>query len=52
MTAVPVPANDRATMQKAAATVVDNWLKRLKPDGRKIYDQAKAMIDEYNAAKK
>ena len=52
MTAVPVPPNDRATMQKAAATVVDNWLKRLKPDGRKIYDQAKAMIDEYNAAKK
>lgn len=52
MTAVPVPANDRATMQKAASTVVDNWLKRLKPDGRKIYDQAKAMIDEYNAAKK
>ena len=52
MTAVPVPDNDRATMQKAASTVVDNWLKRLKPDGRKIFDQAKSMIDEYNATKK
>jgi TRAP-type transport system periplasmic protein len=52
MTAVPVSAADRETMKKAAGTVVDNWLKRLKPDGRKIYDQAKAMIDDHNAKKK
>ena len=52
MTAVPVSAADRETMKKAAGTVIDNWLKRLKPDGRKIYDQAKAMIDDYNAKKK
>ncbi len=52
MTAVPVSTSDRATMEKAASTVVDNWLKRLKPDGRKIFDTAKAMIDEHNAKKK
>jgi TRAP-type C4-dicarboxylate transport system substrate-binding protein len=51
MTAVSVSPADRATMEKAAATVVDNWVKRLKPDGRKLYDQAKAMIDEYKAKK-
>ena len=39
-------------MQKAAVEIVDKWQKRLMPDGRPIYDQVKAMVDEYNAKKK
>jgi TRAP-type C4-dicarboxylate transport system substrate-binding protein len=52
MTPVPVSAEDRATMQKAAAQVVDNWQKRLPAEGRPIYEKVKAMVDEYNAKKK
>jgi TRAP-type C4-dicarboxylate transport system substrate-binding protein len=49
MTAVPVPAEDREVMKKAAAEVVDRWQKRLDADGRKIYEQVKAMVEEHNA---
>ena len=36
-------------MKKAASEVVDRWQKRLDAEGRKIYEQVKAMIDEHNA---
>jgi len=49
MTAVPVSAEDREIMKKAASEVVDRWQKRLDAEGRKIYEQVKAMIDEHNA---
>jgi TRAP-type C4-dicarboxylate transport system substrate-binding protein len=52
MTAVPVSAEDRATLQAAAAKIVDNWQKRLDPEAHKIYAKAKEMVDAYNAAKK
>ena len=52
MTAVPVSAEDRAVMQKAAAEIVDKWQKRLDPEGHKIYEKVKAMVDDYNAKKK
>jgi TRAP-type C4-dicarboxylate transport system substrate-binding protein len=52
MTAVPVPADDRATMQKAAVEVVDKWQKRLDPEARPIYEKVKQMVDDYNAKKK
>ena len=52
MTAVPVSPEDRAVMQKAAVEIVDKWQKRLDPEGHKIYEQVKAMVDEYNAKKK
>jgi TRAP-type C4-dicarboxylate transport system substrate-binding protein len=52
MTAVPVPAEDRAVMQKAAVEIVDKWQKRLDPEARPIYEKVKQMVDEYNAKKK
>jgi TRAP-type transport system periplasmic protein len=52
MTAVPVSADDRATMQKAAVEIVDKWQKRLDADGRPMYEKVKAMVDEFNAKKK
>ena len=52
MTAVPVSPEDRAVMQKAAVEIVDKWQKRLDPEGHKIYEQVKAMVDDYNAKKK
>lgn len=52
MTAVPVSAEDRAVMRKAAVEIVDKWQKRLEPEGRPIYEKVKAMVDEYNAKKK
>jgi TRAP-type C4-dicarboxylate transport system substrate-binding protein len=52
MTPVPVSPADRAQMEKAAAGIIEGWLKRLPPEGRPIYDTAKALIDEYNANKK
>ncbi|MGE5511511.1 MAG: TRAP transporter substrate-binding protein [Bacteroidota bacterium] len=52
MTAVPVSAEDRTVMQKAAAEIVDRWQKRLDPESHKIYEKVKAMIDDYNAKKK
>jgi TRAP-type C4-dicarboxylate transport system substrate-binding protein len=52
MTAVPVSAEDRTIMQKAAVEVVDKWQKRLDPETHKIYVHVKGMVDEYNAKKK
>ena len=52
MSVVPVSAEDRAAMQKAADVILDKWQKQLDPEQRKIYDVAKKMIDEYKAAKK
>lgn len=52
MTAVPVPAADRAVMQKAAVEIVDRWQKRLDPEARPIYEKVKQMVDAYNAKKK
>lgn len=52
MSAVPVPAADRKTMQAVAVEIVDKWQKRLDPESHKIYAKAKEMIDGYNAAKK
>ncbi|MBE0626466.1 MAG: TRAP transporter substrate-binding protein [Burkholderiales bacterium] len=52
MTAVPVPAADRKSMQKLGVEIVDKWQKRLDPESHKIYAKAKEMIDAYNAAKK
>jgi TRAP-type transport system periplasmic protein len=52
MTAVPVSAADRKTMQSVAVQIVDKWQKRLDPESHKIYAKAKEMIDGYNAAKK
>ena len=52
MTAVPVPSEDRALMQKVAAPIIDKWQQRLDPEAHKIYAKAKEMIDEYNAKKK
>ena len=52
MTAVPVPPEDRALMQKVAAPIIDKWQQRLDPEAHKIYAKAKEMIDEYNAKKK
>jgi TRAP-type transport system periplasmic protein len=52
MTAVPVPAEDRAAMQKSAVEIVDKWQKRLDPEARPIYEKVKQMVDDYNAKKK
>ncbi|HEX5078174.1 MAG TPA: TRAP transporter substrate-binding protein DctP [Geminicoccaceae bacterium] len=51
MTVVPVSPEDRATMQAAAAKIVEAWQERLDPESHAIYVKAKEMIDEYNAAK-
>ena len=50
MEVVPVSAEDRATMQKAAAEIVQEWRGRLDPESLEIYEKAKEMVDEYNAA--
>ena len=52
MQAVPVSAQDRATMQKAADRIRDAWQKQLDPEQRKLYDVAKKMIDEYRGSRK
>jgi TRAP-type C4-dicarboxylate transport system substrate-binding protein len=52
MTAVPVPPEDRATMQAAAAKIVENWQKRLDPEAHKIFAKAKEMIDAHKTAQK
>jgi TRAP-type C4-dicarboxylate transport system substrate-binding protein len=52
MTVVEVSDEDRATMQKAAAGIVEEWRGRLDPESLEIFEKAKAMVDEYNAAAK
>ena len=52
MLVVPVSAEDRATMQKAADEILQKWVKQLDPEQMKIYEVARKMVDEYNAAKK
>lgn len=52
MSVVPVSAEDRAVMQKAADGILEKWQTQLDPEQRKLYDVAKKMIDEYKAAKK
>jgi TRAP-type C4-dicarboxylate transport system substrate-binding protein len=47
----PVSAADEARMREVAKPIVEQWAARLKPDGRKIYDAAKAMIDAHHAGK-
>ena len=51
MSVVPLSAEDRATMQKAADEIVENWQQQLDPEQRTLYEVAKKMIDEYNAGK-
>ena len=41
---------DQAKMRDIAKPIVEQWAARLKPDGRKIYDTAKTMIDAHYAA--
>jgi TRAP-type C4-dicarboxylate transport system substrate-binding protein len=52
MSVVPLAAGDGAAMQKAADQIVENWQKQLDPEQRKLYELARKMIGEYNAAKK
>lgn len=52
MKVVPVSAQDRATMQKAADRITDAWQKQLDPEQRKLYDVAQKMIGEYRASRK
>jgi TRAP-type C4-dicarboxylate transport system substrate-binding protein len=52
MEVVPLAAEDRATMQKAADQIVEKWQGQLDAEQRKLYDVAKKMIAEYSAAKK
>lgn len=52
MSAVPVTAEDRASMQKAADAILDKWQGQLDPEQRKLFEVAKKMIDEYKAMKK
>jgi TRAP-type transport system periplasmic protein len=49
MTVVPVSEEDRATMQSAAATIIDDRQGRLDPEAHEIFVKAKEMIDAYNA---
>ncbi len=48
----PVASADEAKMREAAKPIVEQWAAKLRPDGRKIFDAAKAMIDAHNAAAK
>jgi TRAP-type C4-dicarboxylate transport system substrate-binding protein len=52
MTVVPVTAADRATMQRVANQIREAWQKRLDPEAHRIFEQARKMIDGYNARKK
>ena len=52
MTVVPVSAADRASMQGVANQIRETWQKRLDPEAHKIFDQARKMIDGFNARKK
>src|SRR5690606_36397708 len=49
MSVVPLSAEDRVTMQKAADEIVEKWQEQLDPEQREIYEAAKKMIDEYKA---
>lgn len=46
----PASDADQAKMREVAKPIVEQWASRLRPDGRKIYDVAKAMIDAHYAA--
>jgi TRAP-type C4-dicarboxylate transport system substrate-binding protein len=48
----PVAAADDARMRDAAKPIIQQWAAKLRPDGRKIYDTAQAMIDAHNATAK
>ncbi len=52
MSVVPLSAEDRATMQKAADEIMDKWQQKLDPEQRKLYELAMKLVGEYKAAKK
>ena len=46
-----LPADEPVKIVRAAAKpVIEQWAARLKPDGRKIYDAARTMIDAHIAS--
>jgi TRAP-type C4-dicarboxylate transport system substrate-binding protein len=47
----PVPEADQARMRQASTPIIENWARRLNPDGKKIYDVAKSTIDAHLASK-
>lgn len=49
MKVTAVSSTDNAQMLKVAGPIVEAWAAKLSPDARKIFDHAKAMIDEYHA---
>jgi len=52
MTVVPVAPADRATMQRVADEIRENWQKRLDPEAHKIFEKAQKMVKEFNARRK
>jgi hypothetical protein len=46
----PVLDADQAKMREVAKPIIEQWASRLNPDGRKIYDTAKTMIDAHYAS--
>jgi TRAP-type C4-dicarboxylate transport system substrate-binding protein len=46
----PVSAADQATMRQASTRIVEDWARKLNPDGKKIYEAAKSMIDTHSAS--
>lgn len=47
-----VASADEARMREAAKPIIEQWAAKLRPDGRRIFDAAKSMIDAHNAAAK
>jgi TRAP-type C4-dicarboxylate transport system substrate-binding protein len=48
----PVQRADEIKMRDVAKPIIQQWAAKLKPDGRKIYDVANAMIEAHYAAAK
>jgi TRAP-type C4-dicarboxylate transport system substrate-binding protein len=46
-----VPAAEQAEMRRVAQPIVAKWADELKPDARKVYDIAKAMINQHQASR-